>query len=262
MVEQRMNLKRIMPLVLLALTALVMGCGKEEGGEGESQYGEKNNGLFPKDTSLLHRIDFDNLPTIPQLNCSFRGVWSVDDVSTDTLDVQVSTSYSENYVAFYGFPYKTMIKEVAPQVKVTKITNDIPTGATLHDEDSLYFQTYKKCGNNQDCLEAFFGYDYRCIGVSANGIYLELPPGQNHTIRYLFFVVTTDQGNYFPIIASVVPSQTTAILDTKGETFSCVLTISQIESQENGEKVIKKYSPGLRLKYTSIKRIEHASFGN
>lgn len=262
MVEQRMNLKRIMPLVLLALTALVMGCGKEEGGEGESQYGEKNNGLFPKDTSLLHRIGFDNPPTIPQLNCSFRGVWSVDDVSTDTLDVQVSTSYSENYVAFYGFPYKTMIKEVAPQVKVTKITNDIPTGATLHDEDSLYFQTYKKCGNNQDCLEAFFGYDYRCIGVSANGIYLELPPGQNHTIRYLFFVVTTDQGNYFPIIASVVPSQTTAILDTKGETFSCVLTISQIESQENGEKVIKKYSPGLRLKYTSIKRIEHASFGN
>lgn len=262
MVEQRMNLKRIMPLVLLVLTALVMGCGKEEGGEGESQYGEKNNGLFPKDTSLLHRIDFDNLPTIPQLNCSFRGVWSVDDVSTDTLDVQVSTSYSENYVAFYGFPYKTMIKEVAPQVKVTKITNDIPTGATLHDEDSLYFQTYKKCGNNQDCLEAFFGYDYRCIGVSANGIYLELPPGQNHTIRYLFFVVTTDQGNYFPIIASVVPSQTTAIIDTKGETFSCVLTISQIESQENGEKVIKKYSPGLRLKYTSIKRIEHASFGN
>ena len=262
MVEQRMNLKRIMPLVLLALTALVMGCGKEEGGEGESQYGEKNNGLFPKDTSLLHRIDFDNLPTIPQLNCSFRGVWSVDDVSTDTLDVQVSTSYSENYVAFYGFPYKTMIKEVAPQVKVTKITNDIPTGATLHDEDSLYFQTYKKCGNNQDCLEAFFGYDYRCIGVSANGIYLELPPGQNHTIRYLFFAVTTDQGNYFPIIASVVPSQTTAILDTKGETFSCVLTISQIESQENGEKVIKKYSPGLRLKYTSIKRIEHAFFGN
>ena len=262
MVEQRMNLKRIMPLVLLALTALVMGCGKEEGGEGESQYGEENNGLFPKDTSLLHRIGFDNPPTIPQLNCSFRGVWSVDDVSTDTLDVQVSTSYSENYVAFYGFPYKTMIKEVAPQVKVTKITNDIPTGATLHDEDSLYFQTYKKCGNNQDCLEAFFGYDYRCIGVSANGIYLELPPGQNHTIRYLFFVVTTDQGNYFPIIASVVPSQTTAILDTKGETFSCVLTISQIESQENGEKVIKKYSPGLRLKYTSIKRIEHASFGN
>lgn len=262
MVEQRMNLKRIMPLVLLVLTALVMGCGKEEGGEAESQYGEKNNGLFPKDTSLLHRIYFDNPPTIPQLNCSFRGVWSVDDVSTDTLDVQVSTSYSENYVAFYGFPYKTMIKEVAPQVKVTKITNDRPTGVTLHDEDSLYFQTYKKCGNNQDCLEAFFGYDYRCIGVSANGIYLELPPGQNHTIRYLFFVVTTDQGNYFPIIASVVPSQTTAILDTKGETFSCVLTISQIESQENGEKVIKKYSPGLRLKYTSIKRIEHASFGN
>ena len=27
MVEQRMNLKRIMPLVLLVLTALVMGCG-------------------------------------------------------------------------------------------------------------------------------------------------------------------------------------------------------------------------------------------
>ena len=262
MVEQRMNLKRIMPLVLLVLTALVMGCGKEEGGEGESQYGEKNNGLFPKDTSLLHRIDFDNLPTIPQLNCSFRGVWSVDDVSTDTLDVQVSTSYSENYVAFYGFPYKTMIKEVAPQVKVTKITNDIPTGATLHDEDSLYFQTYKKCGNNQDCLEAFFGYDYRCIGVSANGIYLELPPGQNHTVRYLPFVVTTDQGNYFPVIASVVPDKSTAVLDIKGESFSCVLTISQIESQENGEKVIKKYSPGLRLKYTSIKRIEHASFGN
>ena len=262
MVEQRMNLKRIMPLVLLVLTALVMGCGKEEGGEGESQYGEKNNGLFPKDTSLLHRIDFDNLPTIPQLNCSFRGVWSVDDVSTDTLDVQVSTSYSENYVAFYGFPYKTMIKEVAPQVKVTKITNDIPTGATLHDEDSLYFQTYKKCGNNQDCLEAFFGYDYRCIGVSASGIYLELPPGQNHTVRYLPFVVTTDQGNYFPVIVSVVPDKSTAVLDIKGESFSCVLTISQIESQENGEKVIKKYSPGLRLKYTSIKRIEHASFGN
>ena len=257
-----MNLKRIMPLVLLVLTALVMGCGKEEGGEGESQYGEKNNGLFPKDTSLLHRIDFDNLPTIPQLNCSFRGVWSVDDVSTDTLDVQVSTSYSENYVAFYGFPYKTMIKEVAPQVKVTKITNDMITGATLHDEDSLYFQTLKKCGNNQDCLAAFFGYDYRCIGVSASGIYLELPPGQNHTVRYLPFVVTTDQGNYFPVIASVVPDKSTAVLDIKGESFSCVLTISQIESQENGEKVIKKYSPGLRLKYTSIKRIEHASFGN
>lgn len=255
MVEQRMNLKRIMPLVLLVLTALVMGCGKEEGGEAESQYGEKNNGLFPKDTSLLHRIDFDNPPTIPQLNCSFRGVWSVDDVSTDTLDVQVSTSYSENYVAFYGFPYKTMIKEVAPQVKVTKITNDMITGATLHDEDSLYFQTLKKCGNNQDCLEAFFGYDYRCIGVSANGIYLELPPGQNHTIRYLPFVVTTDQGNYFPVIVSVVPDKSTAVLDIKGKSFSCVLTISQIESQENGEQVIKKYDPELKLKFTSIYRL-------
>ncbi len=262
MVEQRMNLKRIMPLVLLVLTALVMGCGKEEGGEAESQYEKTNNGLFPKDTSLLHRIDFDNPPTIPQLNCSFRGVWSVDDVSTDTLDVQVSTSYSENYVAFYGFPYKTMIKEVAPQVKVTKITNDIPVGVTLHDEDSLYFQTLKNLDFKYDFIEAGIGEYFRCIGISDSGIYLELYPKRIYAVSYLPFVVTTDQGNYFPIIASVVPSQTTAILDTKGETFSCVLTISQIESQENGEKVVKKYSPGLRLKYTSIKRIEHASFGN
>ncbi len=44
MVEQRMNLKRIMPLVLLVLTALVMGCGKAPGGEGESHYGEKKIG--------------------------------------------------------------------------------------------------------------------------------------------------------------------------------------------------------------------------
>ena len=153
MVEQRMNLKRIMPLVLLVLTALVMGCGKEEGGEAESQYGKKTNeGLVKKDTTGVERKKNDTIPsnTIPKLTCYFRGVWSVDDVSVDTLNVEASTSDSRNILAFYGFPYRTLVKEVAPQVKVTKITNDIPTGATLHDEDSLYFQTYKKCGNNQD----------------------------------------------------------------------------------------------------------------
>ena len=258
MVEQRMNLKRIMPLVLLVLTALVMGCGKEEGGEAESQYGKKTNeGLVKKDTTEVEKKKNDTIPsnTIPKLTCYFRGVWSVDGVSVDTLNVEASTSDSRNILAFDGFPYRTLVKEVAPQVKVTKITNDIPTGATLHDEDSLYFQTYKKCGNNQDCLEAFFGYDYRCIGVSASGIYLELPPGQNHTVRYLPFVVTTDQGNYFPVIVSVVPDKSTAVLDIKGKSFSCVLTISQIESQENGEQVIKKYDPELKLKFTSIYRL-------
>jgi hypothetical protein len=258
MIEQRMNLKRIMPLVLLVLTALVMGCGKEEGGEAESQYGKKTNeGLVKKDTTEVEKKKNDTIPsnTIPKLTCYFRGVWSVDGVSVDTLNVEASTSDSRNILAFYGFPYRTLVKEVAPQVKVTKITNDIPTGATLHDEDSLYFQTLKNLDFKYDFIEASIGEYFRCIGISDSGIYLELYPKRIYAVSYLLFVVTTDQGNYFPVIVSVVPDKSTAVLDIKGKSFSCVLTISQIESQENGEQVIKKYDPELKLKFTSIYRL-------
>ena len=66
----------------------------------------------------------------------------------------------------------------------------------------------------------------------------------------------------YPVTAYIIPSKSTAYLDTNGETFSCLLVVSQIETKVDGEMKLKKFDPELKVRYTSIKRIERATVGN
>ena len=78
--------------------------------------------------------------SIPSLMCSFRGTWMVDEVSADTTDVRVATAQStttfqySNFVEFYGFPFKEMMKRMLPEVKVAKITCGTSDGMPMSDE--------------------------------------------------------------------------------------------------------------------------------
>ena len=214
--------------------------------------------------------DTDNASTsVPKLMYRFRGIWTVDEVSADTTDVSVATAQPRiayplgSFVAFYGFPIKAMMKRMLPKVKVAKITYDISYGRILPDDEALYskmLDKYEKA--HKECLRIVHGQAIRCVGMSEKSLYLEF----TQTELYLPFVVTTDEGQLIPVTAVIQPSMSKSVLNVDGSLFTCMLTVTQVEYTEISEydEVVweAKLEPEIRLKYTSIKQIDHPSSGN
>lgn len=257
---------------LLVITLAVTSCSK--GNDDVTESGLRYD---------MPKPNYDNpTTTIPSLDYSFRGVWTVDNSATDTVDVRVITGENvpkygadgktpigfiyKNYIAYNGFPYMAIMKKIAPDVKVAKITYDMRVGGLLPADEALLLKTIVAHGDNYSCIETYVAKEYLCEGISESSLYLVLKPAEDQLLLYLPFVVTTDQGKLISVTATVHPNYSKAVLKTDGTTFTSTLTLTHIEYKEVSEfdEVTKemKLEPEMTLKYTSIKRIDSPLSGN
>ena len=257
---------------LLVITLAVTSCSK--GNDDVTESGLRYD---------MPKPNYDNpTTTIPSLDYSFRGVWTVDNSATDTVDVRVITGENvpkygadgktpigfiyKNYIAYNGFPYMAIMKKIAPDVKVAKITHDMRVGGLLPADEALLLKTIVAHGDNYSCIETYVAKEYLCEGISESSLYLVLKPAEDQLLLYLPFVVTTDQGKLISVTATVHPNYSKAVLKTDGTTFTSTLTLTHIEYKEVSEfdEVTKemKLEPEMTLKYTSIKRIDSPLSGN
>lgn len=207
-------------LLLIVLTAVVTACSKEE------------------DDYVVPLVAAHAVNNVPSMNCSFFGVWTVDDMVADTVSVDVRIGRDKNYergndVAFNGFPYQAIINLLYPGKKIDSITDKIPSGLLL-----------------------------RFVGLSNKALYFEFLPIETQSLdpRVLHFEAKLDDGKIVSVLLRFVPSKSKAIIDTNGETFSCAIPIDLITyyEQEGMDAVImeKKPDPEMKLQFTSIQRIE------
>ena len=230
-------MKRLFPLTIIIAT-LLSACSPGDVGEMSDT---------PEDTPSID---------IPEQNCNFMGVWTVDGVKADTLEVEAFTKPSDCYVAFYGFPYNAIINQALPNVKVAKITTTLPIGITFSADEQLLLETIVDHGNGYNCIEAYKSIPYRCIGISDNTVYLEMKIGTTYSAMYLPFVVTKDDGTMTAIVLTISPTESTALLERNGNWFSSNLTVTQIETITNGQTTSKALSPAMQLKFTSTERVK------
>ena len=217
------------------------------------------------------------------LERSFRGVWTVDDVKADTTDVWIEidnnrpNKYYKNYVAYSGFPYKAIISNIYPNIKISQILHWMNMLLDNGDGVKLLFDSMIQTisvragnsrteGGNNPIASVMINTrlnPYRNVGVSGSTLYFELrPPFETVPVVFLPFIVITDQGDTIGVIATVSYSNSTAILDVIGDTFSSTITLSQVEIIKDGETQLKTLSPEMRLKYTSFQTIESPTVGN
>lgn len=207
-------------LLFIVLTAVVTACSKEEDD-------------YEATLVAAHAVN-----NVPSMNCSFFGVWTVDDMVADTVSVDVRIGRDKNYergndVAFNGFPYQAIINLLYPGKKIDSITDKIPSGLLL-----------------------------RFVGLSNKALYFEFLPIETQSLdpRVLHFEAKLDDGKIVSVLLRFVPSKSKAIIDTNGETFSCAIPIDLITyyEQEGMDAVImeKKPDPEMKLQFTSIQRIE------
>lgn len=262
--------KLLFSMAVVALTAM-SSCSK---GDSDDIYELAYN--MPKPS-------YDNpSTTIPSLDYSFHGVWTVDNSAADTVNVRVITGEKipksgangntpigfiyKNYIAYDGFPYMAIMKKIAPDVKVAKITYDMRVGGLMPADEALLLKTIVAHGDNYSCIETYLAKEYLCEGISESSLYLVLKPAEDQLLLYLPFVVTTDQGMLISVTATVHPNYSKAVLKTDGTTFTSTLTLTHIEYKEVSEldEVTKemKLEPEMTLKYTSIKRIDSPLSGN
>ena len=121
---------------------------------------------------------------IPSLDYSFRGVWTVDNSAVDTVDVRVITGENVpkygadgrtplgftymNFVAYYGFPLMEIMKKIAPDVNVAKITYDMRVGGLLPADEALLLQTIVAHGDNNVIITAYKLTSLKSICVKAS----------------------------------------------------------------------------------------------
>ena len=207
-------------LLFIVLTAVVTACSKEE------------------DDYVVPLVAAHAVNNVPSMNCSFFGVWTVDDMVADTVSVDVRIGRDKNYergndVAFNGFPYQAIINLLYPGKKIESITDKIPSGLLL-----------------------------RFVGFSNKALYFEFLPIETQSLdpRVLHFEAKLDDGKIVSVLLRFVPSKSKAIIDTNEETFSCAIPIDLITyyEQEGMDAVImeKKPDPEMKLQFTSIQRIE------
>ena len=207
-------------ILFIVLATVVSACSKEE------------------DDYVVPLVAAHAVNNVPSMNCSFFGVWTVDDMVADTVSVDVRIGRDKNYergndVAFNGFPYQAIINLLYPGKKIESITDKIPSGLLL-----------------------------RFVGLSNKALYFEFLPIETQSLdpRVLHFEAKLDDGKIVSVLLRFVPSKSKAIIDTNGETFSCAIPIDLITyyEQEGMDAVImeKKPDPEMKLQFTSIQRIE------
>lgn len=243
--DRRRMIKMLESALLLVLAAGVTACNNADNGD-------------------LTSADFGEVIQ----DCCFRGVWTVDDLKADTAEIKVITNYPSrrnwNTVTYWGFPYKAIASIIAPEVNIAEITSFSDAGPISPDQTQLFQMVLDGHGGNiNSIMTENVTYNYRCVGISEGNLYLELMlPETGVYGLYLPFIVTTTQGELFAVIATIDHSKSTAILNIFGNSFTNILTVSQIEIFEVGKIQKMTLSPEMKLKFTSIQRTDRATVGN
>lgn len=224
-----MSMKRLIELLGLALLVMVSATGvtacSKEGDVAGINYTNPEESINPS------------------MNCSFIGVWSVDDIVADTVDVDIaigSKGAYQNYVSFYGFPYQAIVNMIMSGKKVMQVRNYVPS----------------------------IPMEMRSVGYSDKTLYFEFEgiPTQSFDPQVLHFDVTFEDGKEMGMSLHYVPGKSVATIDSKGENFSCVILIDQIvyyeEEGQDTNIMEKKLDHEIKLKYISIQRIKGATVGN
>ena len=192
----------------------------------------------------------------PALDYTFRGVWTVDDIKGNETYARTLIDFKgSNYVACATFPFAAIMEKLLPEVKVAKISDSAPSSVTPTPEEELWIQTLMDHGSDR-CLEANLGVPYRCIGLSEQSIYLEMMPNVTYGTLYLPFIVTKDDGKLMAVVLTIAPTQSTALLDKAGASFSSRLAVTQIETVTDGQSETRTLLPTAELYFTSIERVE------
>ena len=158
------------------------------------------------------------------LERSFRGVWTVDDVKADTTDVWIEidnnrgNKYYKNYVAYWGFPYKAIISNIYPDIKISKILHWMnmypdngdgvkPLFDSMIQTISVRAGNSRTEGGNNPIASVMINTrlnPYRNVGVSGSTLYFELrPPFETVPVVFLPFIVITDRDEIIGVIATV-----------------------------------------------------------
>lgn len=228
-------MKRILPFFIALVTLLSCSDGTDE--------------LISNDPS----VEPGNQPA---LDYTFRGVWTVDDIKGNETYARTLIDFKgSNYIACATFPFAAIMEKLLPEVKVAKISDSAPSSVTPTPEEELWIQTLMDHGSDR-CLEANLGVPYRCIGLSEQSIYLEMMPNVTYGTLYLPFIVTKDDGKLMAVVLTIAPTQSTALLDKAGASFSSRLAVTQIETVTDGQSETRTLLPTAELYFTSIERVE------
>lgn len=228
-------MKRLFPLLIVLATLLSCSPGGDELNAG-------NPYIEPSDQ--------------PSLDYTFRGVWMVDNVKGNETYIRTVLGFKgEDYIACKDYPYAAIMEKFLPEIKVAKLSAEAPYGNTPTPEEELWMQTLIDYRNGS-CLESFLAVPYRCIGISDQSVYLEMVPSVTYGTIYLPFIVTKDDGTLMAVVLTIAPTESTALLDRSGASFTNILTVTQIETIIDGQKETKPLSPTMQLKFTSIERVK------
>lgn len=243
--------------VLLAVL-VVCACSKE----GNDHYEGIVDNMYNNPNEYYIGIDDRGI----YANESYTGLWSIGYEIVDSADVTFMAKGKDHpyLLDFSWFPYKAIAKLVAPDVNVSQI--QYLGNGSGSPSDSLLIKMFTYLGLYADMTYAARNPTnfLRFLGRSKEVFYFELYPNKNTSpFLYLPFVVTTDKGEVIGIIPAFSYTDSMVILDyNMNNSFSCVLTIPQIEVIRNGVTELKQLSPELKLKYTSIKQIDRKPGGN
>ena len=228
-------MKRILPFFIVLVTLMSCSISEDELISGDPQLEPSNQ---------------------PALDYTFKGVWTVDDIKgIETYARTLIDFKGSNYVACATFPFAAIMEQLLPDVKVAKISDSAPSSSTPTPEEELWIQTLMDHGSDR-CLEANLAVPYRCIGLSEQSIYLEMMPNVTYGTLYLPFIVTKDDGKLMAVVLTVAPTQSTALLDKAGASFSSRLTVTQIETIVDGQSETRTLNPTMQLNFTSIERVK------
>lgn len=228
-------MKRILPFFIVLATLMSCSISEDELDFGNPQLEPSNQ---------------------PALDYSFKGVWTVDDIKgIETYARTLIDFKGSNYVSYETFPFTAIMEKLLPEVKVSQISNSAPSSSTPTPEEELWIQTLMNHGSER-CLDSNLAVPYRCIGISELSIYLEMMPNVTYGTLYLPFIVTKDDGKLMAVVLTIAPTESTALLDRTGASFSSRLTVTQIETVINGQSETRTLNPIIQLNFTSIERVK------
>ena len=246
-------MKRIIPFVLLF--ALLSACSKGDGVDDLIPVYDPD--CYPHQNDSTKQEE----PTVTTISkFSYMGTWMVDGVKCDTAEVSLTIkNHTEFSVAFSNFPYKAIMAKFLPEIKYTKITANLGLAGYISDEEAFFNKiVYYKLGL-WECING--GIPYRFLGKSDKISYLEVKAGEESGKRFIPFVVTMESGELMAVVLTIAPTESPTVFELGG-TLSIVLTITHIETIENGDvesivngvSQIKKLESAMQVKLTTFTR--------
>ena len=106
----------------------------------------------------------------------------------------------------------------------------------------------------------------RYVGYSDNAYYLEFTPMYYSSMdpQSIFYQVILKDGKEVGISIHLVTEKSSAILNSEGGAFSCIIPVDKILCSEGAGVIFKEipFDPEMQLRYTSINRMKGSTVGN